>query len=83
MKCLDLKDMKALYTLDLAEHAVANKINEEPEFNWCVKEAIWTRARIILLMESMMSMRLLQIRMDPRRNTVLPPINLALSYQKQ
>ena len=42
-----LKDLKQSNPVDLAEYAVANEISGEPTFNWCVKETLRHRDRII------------------------------------
>ena len=35
-----LKDLKQSKPVELAEYAMANKISDEPEFNWWVKETL-------------------------------------------
>ena len=42
-----LKDMKQLYPIQLAEYAVANRINEEPAFAWWVTTFLKKRDRIL------------------------------------
>ena len=47
MKWLDLKDLKASYPLELADYVVVNKINADPEFSWCFKDALWNQDKLI------------------------------------
>ncbi len=42
-----LKDLKESNPLELAEYAIANRIDDEPAFNWWVKSALKTRDQII------------------------------------
>ena len=42
-----LKDLKESNPIELAEYAVANDIDEEPAFNWWVKDTLRKRDRII------------------------------------
>ena len=42
MKWFNIKDMKALYPLELAEYAFANNINGEPALNWWFKDILRT-----------------------------------------
>ena len=42
-----LKDLKASNPVELAEYAVANNIDDEPAFNWWVKDTLRKRDRII------------------------------------
>ena len=51
MQWLYLRDMKASYPLDIAEYVVANNINEEPEFNWWVEDALRKRYQVTSRME--------------------------------
>ena len=51
MSWVDLKDLKESNPLELAEYAVANRIDDEPAFNWWVKSALKTRDRIIAKLE--------------------------------
>jgi len=44
---LPLKDMKEANPLELAEYAVANKLEEEPAFAWWVPDTLRQRNRII------------------------------------
>jgi hypothetical protein len=44
---IDLKHVKDSNPLQLAEYAVANRIQEEPAFKWWVSETLRTRNRII------------------------------------
>ena len=46
MQWLDIKYLKTLYPLQLAEYTVANNINEKPAFNWWFKDTLCTRYRI-------------------------------------
>ena len=47
MQWLDIKDLNSLYPLDISQYAVSNKINEDPSFNWGVKDSLHTRDRIV------------------------------------
>ena len=47
-----LKDLKESYPVQLAEYAVANKINEEPAFKWWVPHTIRKRNRILAKVKS-------------------------------
>ena len=47
MDWVALKDLKEANPLELAEYAVANNIDDEPAFNWWVRDAIKRRDRII------------------------------------
>ena len=47
-----LKDLKQYNPVDLAEYAVANKISDEPAFNWWVKGTLRHRDRIIYKLKS-------------------------------
>ena len=51
MQWLDLKYLKLSYALDLAEYGVVNNINEEPSFNWWIKNALHARYRLFSSME--------------------------------
>lgn len=44
---IDLKDMKDSYPVPLAEYAIANRIQDEPAFNWWVPSTIKKRISII------------------------------------
>jgi hypothetical protein len=44
---IDLKHLKESNPIELAEYAVANRIQEEPAFKWWVPETLRTRNRII------------------------------------
>jgi len=46
------KELKALFPIELAEYAVANKIVEEPAFAWWVKDVLRKRNRIIAKIKS-------------------------------
>ena len=47
-----LNELKQTNPVELAEHAVANEISDESEFNWWVKETLLHRDRIISKSES-------------------------------
>jgi len=47
-----LKDLKESHLLQVAKHAVNNKLLEEPAFAWWVKKALKTRDRIVGKMKS-------------------------------
>ena len=49
---LPLKDLKESYPVQVAEYAVANKIAEEPAFNWWIKYVLKKRDRIISKVKS-------------------------------
>ena len=42
-----LKDLKDAYSVQIAEYAVANKIANEPAFNWWVHTVLRKRNRIV------------------------------------
>ena len=44
---MDLKDVKEASPIELAEYAVANKIDKEPAFAWWVPYTLKKRQRII------------------------------------
>ena len=44
---IDLKYVKDSNPIELAEYTVANRIQEEPAFKWCVSETLRIRNRII------------------------------------
>ena len=44
---IDLKHLKDSNPIELAEYAVANRVQEEPAFKWWVSETLRTRNRII------------------------------------
>ena len=47
MSLVPLKDLKAINPIDLAEFAVSNNIEKEPDFKWWVKNTLKNRDRII------------------------------------
>ena len=47
-KWVALKDLKERNPLELAEYAVANKTDHEPDFAWWVLFVLWKRNRVIL-----------------------------------
>ena len=49
---VDLKHLKDSNPIQLAEYAVANRIQEEPAFKWWVSETLRTRNRIIAKVKS-------------------------------
>ena len=49
---IDLKHVKDSNPIQLAEYAVANRIQEEPAFKWWVSETLRTRNRIIAKVKS-------------------------------
>ena len=49
---IDLKYVKDSNPIQLAEYAVANRIQEEPAFKWWVSETLRTRNRIIAKVKS-------------------------------
>ena len=51
IKWLYIKDLKSSYPLELTEYMVVKNINEDPEFNWWVKDALRTCDRILSRME--------------------------------
>ena len=44
---MTLKDLKASYPVEIAEYAVANRLVEEPAFEWWVPYTLKKRGRII------------------------------------
>lgn len=42
-----LKDLKVSNPIELAEYAIANELQDEPAFQWWIREAIRQRNRII------------------------------------
>jgi hypothetical protein len=52
MEWVPLKETKASNPIELAEHAVANKIAEEPVFAWWVKDTLWKLNQIIAKIKS-------------------------------
>ena len=49
---IDLKHLKDSNSIQVAEYAVANRIQEEPAFKWWVPETLRTRNRIIAKVKS-------------------------------
>jgi len=49
---IKLKDIKDSYPIEIAEYAVANRVAEEPAFNWWVKDVLRKRNRIISKLKS-------------------------------
>jgi hypothetical protein len=67
---MDLKDLKESNPVEIAEHAVANKIVEEPAFKWWVANALRGRNRIMSNLEVDTGKLLTSLEFEsPRRST--------------
>ena len=49
---VDLKDLKEAHPIELAEYAIANRLDEEPAFAWWVADALRSRNRIVSKVKS-------------------------------
>ena len=47
VSCLPLSLVKLSNSIDLAEYVESNNLTREPVFNWCVKQTLTRRAKII------------------------------------